>query len=263
MTDMPAEEIPADFPEPDYMGGYKNPQHTFVCPKCRSASQHLRIPLYVRVRDQQNIGVEPFRDDFEYEMAIDGIQKNQEGFRPPWTATVCLGCRKGSVWRDGKRVFPARVPSIQPHEDMPPKARGLFEEAVAVKGLSPRASAALARASLESFLKEHFSESKAYNLDERVAEAGRHISAELWEALTVLRVVGNEALHDGKIEMQLDGSDDAYIEPLLGAVNGLAEELISRPARTRALYEKLPDAKRTGAEQTRDRIASRDNPPQT
>jgi hypothetical protein len=63
------------------------------------------------------------------------------------------------------------------------------------------------------------------------------------QALDAVRVIGNEAVHPG----ELDLSDDVETaSSLFGLVNIIAEEMISRKKRVQAVYDKIPASKRDG-----------------
>jgi hypothetical protein len=60
------------------------------------------------------------------------------------------------------------------------------------------------------------------------------------QALDAVRVIGNEAVHPG----QMDVSDDSVIATaLFGLVNFIAEKMISEPKAIEQIYGSLPPAK--------------------
>jgi len=61
------------------------------------------------------------------------------------------------------------------------------------------------------------------------------------KALDVVRVTGNNAIHPGMIDPQ-DGRDQAVA--LFSLVNGIVEELITRPKQLDSLYDGLPETVR-------------------
>ncbi len=66
------------------------------------------------------------------------------------------------------------------------------------------------------------------------------------QALDVVRVVGNEAVHPGTLDLR-DDRDIAM--QLFGLVNAIVDQTITHPKTVRELYAKLPDAKRQAIEQ--------------
>lgn len=169
-----------------------------------------------------------------------------------WQATLCAACKRVSVWREGLLVFPgtARL-AVTAHPDMPEQAAQLFNEAAAVLAGSRRAAAALARAALEALLKAMDDNPKRRDLNTRIGELKDRLNPSLWQVLTALRVVGNDALHseDGEL-VALYLSDDAgeLADMFLAAINELVEELITRPKRAAEIYAMLSENKREAAE---------------
>lgn len=223
----------------------------FVCPKCGDKSRNLDVPLMVKVREAHNINYEAFSDVIEYSFHGQELVANPI-MLAEWSAAVCLGCRTSSVWRMGKLIYPRPAASIQPHAELSETARELFIEATDVLPLSPRAAAALARASMEAQLKHLLPNSTARDLQQRIGELQEHVRPHLWKLLTTLRVVGNDVLHsnaDGAVALDVTGADADVIVPLLGAINMLVEEVVTQPREAEALYEKIPKGKRDAAEQ--------------
>ena len=60
-----------------------------------------------------------------------------------------------------------------------------------------------------------------------------------------MRVIGNEAVHPGVIDLN-DDSDIA--NELLSLINSIAEQMISHPKNIETLYAKLPESKRKAIE---------------
>jgi hypothetical protein len=65
------------------------------------------------------------------------------------------------------------------------------------------------------------------------------------KALDSVRVIGNEAVHPGKLDLK-DDRDTAT--RLFKLVNIIAEQMISNPKHVDELYAKLPEAKREAIE---------------
>ena len=61
------------------------------------------------------------------------------------------------------------------------------------------------------------------------------------KSLDVVRVIGNESVHPGIIDLN-DNKDIAA--RLFDLVNIVAEQMITQPKQVQALYEKLPDSKK-------------------
>jgi hypothetical protein len=71
------------------------------------------------------------------------------------------------------------------------------------------------------------------------------------KALDTVRVIGNDAVHPGTIDLR---DDPATATALFKLVNIIVEKMISEPREIEDLYAGLPEAKREAIEQ-RDRKA--------
>ncbi|WP_105567115.1 DUF4145 domain-containing protein [Microbacterium halophytorum] len=234
----------------------------FLCPRCNKHSSFQRAPLKVSTTGgPRGSKLTHFQDDHEFGIGTVGLVSEELAVQ--WFAAVCMWCRRSSVWRDDELIYPVPSADIHPHPDMPESAASLFRESAAVLSTSPRAAVALARASLETFLKHQYPDVKRKDLNQRVGLLHGQVRNPVWQTLTALRVVGNDALHDGIIAIDVDGTDVGTIRSLLQAVNLLVEELITQPAAAQHLYDQLPEAKRVGAEQTATRMSTAGLPDDT
>jgi len=171
-----------------------------------------------------------------------------------WSMARCFACKTKSVWRRDTLIFPSSSLAPLAHADMPDDVRELYDEAALVVGLSRRAGAALARASLERLLKglDVDAPPKA-SLDEYIARVSGRVSSPLLMMLTPVRHIGNKALHgaddsDEIVALYLGDVEDGIVEILFEAINSVVDELIARPRVARELYERLPQAIRDDAE---------------
>lgn len=145
-------------------------------------------------------------------------------------------------------IYPSTYLSPLPNSDMPIAVQSTFHEARSVASTSPRAAAALLRLSLQQLLRELGSSEK--NLDDAVGYlvASGRLTAQIQKAMDSLRVIGNNAVHPGEID--LDENPD-MVSPLFDLVNMIVDAMISEPRRVDELFSKLPE----GAKQA---IARRD-----
>ena len=65
------------------------------------------------------------------------------------------------------------------------------------------------------------------------------------KSLDIVRVIGNEAVHPGVIDLN-DDRDTA--SQLLILINSIADQMISHPKKVEELYGKLPESKREAIE---------------
>lgn len=224
----------------------------FNCPRCGAFAAHDWRPLHFL---SDNNSIELLSDHGDPE----GFYENNFSDHPysgwPWVASYCFGCEDHTLWINEAMAFPVPgqvdigdVP--EPNPDMPAGVIELYREAAAVLPHSKRAAAALCRAALEELAKFLTPElDPKIKLDGRLVNLSGRMAQETTLALQVIRHVGNTALHgqrdgDESVVIYLDGSDNEIAGMFFIAINDLATELISRPARIKAAYAKLPQTVR-------------------
>jgi hypothetical protein len=161
----------------------------------------------------------------------------------------CYNCKKVAVWVHQGLVFPAQRLGQEPNIDLPNEIAQDFEEARSILNYSPRGAAALLRLSVQklcAFLGE-----KGKNIDEDIASlVAKGLDPLVQKSLDIVRVIGNEAVHPGVIDLK-DDRDTAL--RLLVLVNIIAEQMISHPKTIREMYDQLPDGKKQAIEARNDR----------
>ncbi len=164
----------------------------------------------------------------------------------------CYNCKKISVWVHDDIVFPPEKQGVQPNQDLPEDIIQDFEEARSIVGLSPRGAAALLRLCIQK-LCVYLGE-KGKNIDDDIASlVSKGLNPLVQQSLDIVRVIGNEAVHPGLIDLN-DDRDTA--NELFGLINSIAEQLITHPKNVEDLYGKLPEKKRTAIEM-RDKKAKK------
>jgi Domain of unknown function (DUF4145) len=156
----------------------------------------------------------------------------------------CFNCREFSVWIYDRPVFPVVRGGPSPNPDLPESVRLDYEEAGTILNLSPRGSAALLRLAIQklcAFLGE-----KGKNIDDDIASlVSKGLPPLVQQSLDAVRVIGNEAVHPGTLDLK-DDRDTAT--ELFGLVNIIAEQMISIPKHVEEVYEKIPEEKRKAIE---------------
>jgi hypothetical protein len=156
----------------------------------------------------------------------------------------CFACEDFSVWLHDKIVFPKTDLVVSPNEDMPSDASIVFMEAALVVNESPRAAAALLRLCLQLIcisLGE-----KGDNLNSDIGNLVRTgLSTRVQQALDIVRVVGNNAVHPGQIDLQ---DDLETANTLFSLVNLIVEALISQPKNIDEAFMQLPPGARAAIE---------------
>jgi hypothetical protein len=161
----------------------------------------------------------------------------------------CYECDDIAVWVHERLIWPPRRTGPEPNQDLPGHIKSDYEEARSILGLSPRGAAALLRLCVEK-LCIHLN-AAGNTLDKRIADlVSNGLDQRVQMSLDAVRVIGNEAVHPGKMDLK-DGHDTA--ETLFRLVNLITEKTISEPAHVEEVYKTLPPGKREGIEQ-RDKI---------
>lgn len=200
---------------------YVPPQHrqdAFNCPCCHAYSEQGWIDLYT----------------------ISGLTQKFEGL----DVAICTRCRKASIWVKEKMLYPASAVAPPASDDMPADVREEYDEAAAVYATSPKSSAALLRLAVQR-LCVHLGE-KGKKIDEDIgALVAKGLPPKIQKALDIVRVIGNDSVHPGTIDVN-DNPEIAM--SLFGLLNLIVDEMITRPKEIDALYSALPANKLKGIE---------------
>ena len=149
-----------------------------------------------------------------------------------FSVATCSSCGDISLWVNREIVYPKQTAVAPPNEDMEQEIQNLYIEASTIVVDSPKGATAILRLALQLLLKQLGKSGKNINNDikELVAEG---LSSKIQKALDLLRVVGNNAVHPGQIDLE-DGSDIA--RKLFYILNFIANEMISKPKELDLLY---------------------------
>lgn len=202
---------------------------------------------------------------YEYRSGVDDYQQNAikgfistvgreiksglKNFIPSsFSISTCASCNDISLWVNRRIVYPNSNSITPPNEDLDADIQSLYNEASNIFNASPKGSTALLRLALQNLLKQIGKEGKNINNDikELVAEG---LSVKIQQALDLVRVVGNNAVHPGQIDLD---DDKKVAIKLFHLVNFIANELITKPRELEELYtDVVPD-------ETKEHIKQRD-----
>lgn len=158
-----------------------------------------------------------------------------DGFR----AARCEHCKKFSVWWYGGLLFPefsAGVPA--PSQDMPYDIQLDYTEAARILSKSPRGSAALSRLAIQKLCK-HLGKS-GRDLNDDIADlVTKGLPAQIQQALDIVRVIGNNAVHPGQIDLR---DDQQIAQRLFELVNLIVDHMLTKPRQISEMYERLPQS---------------------
>lgn len=156
----------------------------------------------------------------------------------------CENCHKKSIWREdtvgGRLIDPVVGGGPRPHPEMPDDVAAEYEEARRIVGQSPRGASALLRLAVQRLCVDLGESGKDTNAD--IGNLVRNgLSPDVQEALDSLRVIGNNAVHPGEMDLK---DDTETASALFDLLNFIVEDQIARPKKRKALFERLPEGAR-------------------
>lgn len=239
---MPSKHIPASFTS-----------RSFSCPHCGTLTHQSWFKVAAAgVSSQEILDLERF----EKIKTLINTDKRVCLTRHPAAASVCVQnlyfsncytCGDLAIWNRDILLYPNERYDVEPNADIPDDVKADFEEARQIVNLSPRGAAALLRLCVQKLCNSLLGRETAIN--EAISElVSKGLNEQIQQALDSVRVIGNHAVHPGKIDLR-DDRDTAKV--LFELVNLIAEELISRPKRLAAIYDIVPP-------ETKAQIAKRD-----
>ena len=132
-----------------------------------------------------------------------------------------------------------------PNPDLPDDIKADYEEARSIVGRSPRGSSALLRLCIQNLCIHLGLPGEKLNAD--IAElVTRGLPIKVQQALDIVRVVGNESVHPGQMDLR-DDSKTAVM--LFELINLIVDKLISESKRIESLFASLPESNRKAIEQ--------------
>jgi hypothetical protein len=151
----------------------------------------------------------------------------------------CRLCGGDSLWVETQLVYPDAKSAPSANEDLPLDVATDYEEARNILSRSPRGAAALLRLAIQKLCAELGEPGE--NINDNIASLVRKgLPVQVQQALDAVRVIGNEAVYPGQIEV----SDNPEIATaLFGLVNFIAEKMISEPKAIEHVYRSLPPEK--------------------
>lgn len=156
----------------------------------------------------------------------------------------CQCCGKKIIWIDDKYVYPDIV-AEEANTDMPDTVKQLYEEAGLIYNKSPRAACALLRLAIDRLCNELGETDRDINKNiGALVEKG--LPKTIQQALDIVRVVGNKAVHPGQIAFDVDDQNTALM--LMELVNMITERMISEPKKINTMFEQLPQSVKTSIE---------------
>lgn len=195
---------------------------------------HIYLDYRSSIADYEQSAIKGFINAFNNQLSGEYGKLMPSGF----AISTCLPCKDVALWMNQELVYPASIAVAPPNDDLDDDIKELYLEASHIYSQSAKGATALLRLALQLLLKQIGKDGKNINKDikELVADG---LSPKIQHALDLLRVVGNNAVHPGQIDLN-DNKDIAL--KLFHLLNFIAEELISKPKELESLYNDIiPD----------------------
>lgn len=225
--------------EPEFLS------EVFQCPHCRSKTKHMWLTAYGH--DNTPSFLQEAREFYKERIKARNrqsrdLESQQDRIVPKgeWHVdiSVCSICFSYLIWEDSRVVYPICHTIEEPCADMPEEVKKLYNEAREIVNLSPKSACALLRLAVEKLLVVGLNcppKNSVNNNIKLLQEEGK-LSEPIEHALNAVRLVGNAAVHAGKIDLD-DKPEYAY--KLFGLLNYIVDDLISRPARAEAFLKAI------------------------
>ena len=159
-------------------------------------------------------------------------------YYPGYSLCTCRNCHGKSLWNvnEERCVDPVIGGGPRPHVEMPEDVKADYEEARRIVGQSPRGASALLRLAVQKLCKDLGENGENINEDiKSLVQKG--LPEEVQEAMDSLRVIGNNAVHPGEMDLT---DDTETASALFNLLNFVVEEMIAKPKRRRGVFANLP-----------------------
>ena len=213
--------------------------------KIMSMIQHTFLNYRQKVQDYQQKAIQSFIEDSKASITSNVMSVIPSNF----SVATCASCDEITLWVGRNLIYPKNTSLTSPNSDMDDDIKLLYQEAAKIFADSPKGATALLRLALQKLLKQMGKGGKDINNDiKELVSSG--LSPKIQQALDILRVVGNHAVHPGQIDLD-DNSEIAL--KLFQILNFIADEMITKPKELEKLYNDVIP------EDTKEHIKLRDN----
>jgi len=162
---------------------------------------------------------------------------------PTIVSALCEACLKEVIFIDGRLHVPNESEAPAPPSDLPSDLAEDYEEARRVLPVSPRGAAALLRLLVQKLLPLIGADED--DINKMIGQLVKNgvINPKIQQALDSVRVIGNEAVHPGTMDLK---DDSATAFSLFNLINYIVEKAITEPKEIDAIYAGLPAGKLAG-----------------
>ncbi len=195
-------------------------KNSFTCPHCGVISlMHFHCISYI-------------------DKKVIGFQEDKHAGNSWVQVATCHNCAKHIVWVDNIYAYPDIV-AEEANPDMPEEVKQLYNEAGLIYNKSPRAACALLRLAIDRLCNELGETDR--DINKNIGElVKKGLPTSVQQALDVVRVVGNKAVHPGQIAFDVDDVGTATM--LMRLLNIIVSRMISEPKEIAGLYDQLPES---------------------
>ncbi|WP_278622364.1 DUF4145 domain-containing protein [Prevotella denticola] len=209
---------------------------SFTCPHCQTLSlMNFRI-----LRFEQDI----MTDDNGVAFIINKHGYDEAIYSSELKIARCHSCGKKIIWIDNEYIYP-NIVAEEVNPDLPESVKQLYNEAGLIYNQSPRAACALLRLAIDRLCNELGETDRDINKNIGVlVEKG--LPKKVQQALDVVRVVGNKAVHPGEIAFDVD--DIKTAKSLMRLINMIGQSMITDPKDIEDMYNLLPESAKESIE---------------
>ena len=211
---------------------FDNCDIVMVCPHCGVKSQHKYL--------NKINGRYEFKVVLNSNPANFSIHSKYNSNLQDFNAIQCVVCGNYSLYHQGRMIYPFASNVSKPNDDMLDNVKEIYLEARNVLNISPRSACALLRLALEMLMVELDVDGRTLN-DKINNYCDKYNSDNrLIKAFHLLRLVGNDAVHSGVLDVD-DNEDIA--RAMFGILNEIVDETITKKNKMDVIFESLPKNK--------------------
>ena len=203
---------------------------SFTCPHCNVLSL---MTFGIHHFDQDII-----TDEMNNPLLVNNFGYESYTYSNELKIARCHSCGKKIIWIDNEYVYP-NIVAEEVNPDLPESVKQLYNEAGLIYNQSPRAACALLRLAIEKLCYELGETADKIN-DNIAALVKKGLSPKVQKALDLVRVVGNNAVHPGKIAFDVD--DITTAKSLMRLINMIGQIMITDPKDIDNMYSQLPES---------------------
>ena len=206
-------------------------KQAFNCPNCTVYSRH----------DWNNIYVDETKGTFIPVVPMSTSNKIIE-----LKVCRCENCGYISFWYNKRLSWPLNTGVESPLDEMPNDIKELYKEASSIVELSPKGSCAILRLALQKLCNRLAGQDEKKKIDGAIKIlVERGLPETLQKAMDIVRIVGDEAVHPG--EINIDDNKEMAIA-LFRLMNIIIEKIIVEPKEIDDFYNLMPENKLKGIE---------------